>query len=100
MHKLLEFATPACAAEIKSKAEEAIKISMCNYNFRSTSASDRAVGTLITVIDDLAPASDLEDLVPPFMITASAREFSSKLRLYILDKVTSRQVRQLHAVPL
>ena len=89
VHRLLGFASPDRAAQLRHKAE---KLLMIAYGRSSVGVSyrrigDLAVGCLIKICSMPEFGDDIHEFVPSFMITRGARECKEDLDQYLSTRV-------------
>ena len=87
MHKLFSFTTPQRAAQIRSKAEMAMKVACCSRAVMKFATPDLAVGVLINACEEGEMGEWFLDFVPPFMLTDTARRCHLELRNFMLKHV-------------
>ena len=89
VHRLLGFASPDRAAQLRHKAE---KLLMIAYGRSPVGVScrgigDLAVGCLIKICSMPEFGDDIHDFVPSFMMTPGARECKEDLDHYLSTRV-------------
>ena len=87
MHKLFSFTTPQRAAQIRSKAEMAMKVACCSRGVCKYPTADMAVGVLINACEEEEMGEEFLDFVPPFLLTDGARRCNVELREFMLRHV-------------
>jgi hypothetical protein len=90
LHKLLSYAPPRRAAQIKADAELSMQVAYCNRELSTHAPGVLAVGVLLNACDQSELDEDFLDFVPGFMLTPTARALSDELKAFVAEHVRPR----------